>query len=74
MSASLVGSEMCIRDSFVAAPFRAARPAPSHGPSALQSASIRNPPFGACEIAAGVRTWNCAGPEITSKAVPEALE
>eukprot|EP00969_Alexandrium_andersonii_P036197 1585281-Alexandrium_andersonii.AAC.1 len=37
-------------------------PQSAQRPSALQSVSIRAPPCITCEIASGVRTWNCAGP------------
>eukprot|EP00969_Alexandrium_andersonii_P301617 13333408-Alexandrium_andersonii.AAC.1 len=46
MSASLVGSEMCIRDS---------NPHSAQGPSEPQSASIHNPPCRTCKIGCGVR-------------------
>eukprot|EP00969_Alexandrium_andersonii_P210392 9293866-Alexandrium_andersonii.AAC.1 len=39
-----------------------------------QSASIRKPPCVACNIASGVRAWNCAGPGTASKLGPEAPE
>eukprot|EP00969_Alexandrium_andersonii_P130416 5766926-Alexandrium_andersonii.AAC.1 len=37
-----------------------------------QSASIRNPPCGAYDIASGGQPWNCAGPGTASKLAPEA--
>eukprot|EP00969_Alexandrium_andersonii_P307259 13581908-Alexandrium_andersonii.AAC.1 len=46
----------------------------AQGPPALQSAPTRNPPFGKRKIASGARTWNCAGPGVASKLVPEAPE
>eukprot|EP00969_Alexandrium_andersonii_P067202 2964570-Alexandrium_andersonii.AAC.1 len=44
------------------------------GPSALQSASIRNPPCGKHNNSSGVRSLIRAGPGTTSKSVPEAPE
>eukprot|EP00969_Alexandrium_andersonii_P158903 7020794-Alexandrium_andersonii.AAC.1 len=41
-------------------------PQSAQRPSALQSASINNPP---CNIASGVRSFNCAGPGMASKSV-----
>eukprot|EP00969_Alexandrium_andersonii_P244007 10781236-Alexandrium_andersonii.AAC.1 len=47
MSASLVGSEMCIRDR--------CNPQSAQGLPVLQSASLRSPPCGACNVASGIR-------------------
>eukprot|EP00969_Alexandrium_andersonii_P345587 15275464-Alexandrium_andersonii.AAC.1 len=38
----------------------------------LPSASIRNPPCGACNIASCVRTWNCVAPRSASTSISEA--
>eukprot|EP00969_Alexandrium_andersonii_P142004 6277931-Alexandrium_andersonii.AAC.1 len=37
-------------------------PQSARGPSVLQSASIRNPPFRKCALASGIRNLNCADP------------
>eukprot|EP00969_Alexandrium_andersonii_P359601 15453569-Alexandrium_andersonii.AAC.1 len=46
-------------------------PQSAQGPSVLQSAPIRNPPFRTCKIASSVRTWNCAGPGTASRVGPK---
>eukprot|EP00969_Alexandrium_andersonii_P208350 9202423-Alexandrium_andersonii.AAC.1 len=32
----------------------------------LQPSSIRIPPWGTCELASSVQTWNCVGPSTAS--------
>eukprot|EP00969_Alexandrium_andersonii_P041126 1803216-Alexandrium_andersonii.AAC.1 len=53
MSASLVGSEMCIRDRS------------SQGPKVLQPASIRNTPYQTCNIASGARSLTVSYTHLT---------
>eukprot|EP00969_Alexandrium_andersonii_P209791 9267422-Alexandrium_andersonii.AAC.1 len=65
MSASLVGSEMCIRDSRR----RRAKRGASNQSNRAAPTLIEN-----VKIASCVRTWDCAGPGMASKWVPEALE
>eukprot|EP00969_Alexandrium_andersonii_P048404 2123326-Alexandrium_andersonii.AAC.1 len=49
-------------------------PQSAQGPSAPQSASIRNPPCGTCKLASSIRSLSCAGPGKASNLVPEAPE
>eukprot|EP00969_Alexandrium_andersonii_P058128 2560511-Alexandrium_andersonii.AAC.1 len=39
-------------------------------PVTIAIPSIHNPPGRACNIAPGVRAWNCAGPRAASTMVP----
>eukprot|EP00969_Alexandrium_andersonii_P342200 15125992-Alexandrium_andersonii.AAC.1 len=62
MSASLVGSEMCIRDSFADLPLK---PADSR---------IHNSENAKRKMPSGVQTLNCTAPGKASELAPEAFE